>query len=351
MLVLQLCREQRRAGLAPEVHWLLKRGPLADVLSNEGFPVRGHGGEGVGAWQIELSLLRALSPAPDVVHSHNANAAILCALPAALRRIPHVCTRHGLVPPDAQRSRERKFWLAARLLRRVIAVCRVAHNNLARGQGAQPAKIVTIRNGACPAVRSSGASVPKKTGVVAIAVARLSPAKDQACLLRALAVARRQAPELSLWIVGDGPERGALERLRDELALENAVVFCGEQLSVGNFLDAADLFVLSSVSEGLPVSLLEAMEAGLPQVVTRVGGMPEVVELAASGSLVEAGDYEAMGRALAALAASTEARQRMGANAKDAYRKHFRISLMHEQYLELYQGIGANPRRQSERNG
>ena len=126
-------------------------------------------------------------------------------------------------------------------------------------------------------------SVPAKSGFTLVSVGRLVRAKHFDTLLRAVAVARPAVPDLGLWIVGGGDEAAALAQLCAELDLGSVVRFCGERRDVGNWLRGADVFVLSSASEGLPISMLEAMAAGLPAIVTDVGGLPELVALSGAG--------------------------------------------------------------------
>ena len=120
-------------------------------------------------------------------------------------------------------------------------------------------------------------------------VGRLDPIKDQATLLRAVRVVCDRKPGFRLDIVGDGPSRPELESLRAELGLGEAVAFRGYQEDVRPFLSAADFFVLSSISEGISIALLEAMAAGLPAVATDVGGNREVILQGETGLLTPAG--------------------------------------------------------------
>ena len=166
-------------------------------------------------------------------------------------------------------------------------------------------------------------------------IARLAPPKDHETLLHAFAQARRDVPA-SLWVVGDGPLRASLEKLAADLELGNAVVFWGERLNPGDFLAAADAFVLSSRSEGLPMSLLEAMSAGLPAIVTDVGGMAEVVHRFNLGPVVPCGDAEALASAMASTAVDPIARHAFRDRARDDYRRNFTIDAMADAYLRLY---------------
>jgi glycosyltransferase involved in cell wall biosynthesis len=168
-------------------------------------------------------------------------------------------------------------------------------------------------------------------------VGRLTPPKDPATLLRALAAARGRGIDAALWFVGDGALRAAAEALCAELGLSEAVVFCGEQRAVGTFLEAADAFVLSSASEGLPVSLIEALAAGKPCLVTAAGAMPELVQDGACGLVTPVGDAGAMAKAIAALAGGAAQRRGWGESARRHYESGFTLGKMAARYLELYE--------------
>ena len=144
-------------------------------------------------------------------------------------------------------------------------------------------KIVRVYNGAAPLKRAAKQDWPPKSGFTLVYVGRLEPVKNHALLLHAFRAALASMPDLRLWMVGDGSERPAMERLAAELGIAEQVTFWGQQLDVTPFFSAADAFIMSSKSEGLPVSLLQAFSLGLPAIVTDVGGMAEVVRLAQAG--------------------------------------------------------------------
>ena len=125
-------------------------------------------------------------------------------------------------------------------------------------------------------------------------------------------------PDVRLWMVGDGSERPAMERLAAELGIAGQVTFWGQQLDVAPFFSAADAFIMSSQSEGLPVSLLQAFSLGLPAIVTDVGGMAEVVRLAKAGFTVSATDPAEMAAAILRMAGSDAERKQFATNARSS---------------------------------
>jgi glycosyltransferase involved in cell wall biosynthesis len=195
-------------------------------------------------------------------------------------------------------------------------------------------RIIHIYNGAEPADLRA---VPRpKSGFTLLSVGRLAPPKDHATLFRAVALTRKHHPDVQLWMVGDGPLESSLRRLRDELGLNECVTFFGEQTDVSPFLLAADLFVMSSVTEGLPVSLLEAMSVGLPAVVTDVGGMGEIARLSGAATLVPSSNPGRMARALCDAVSRRQEFHEMGKLASYCYEQYFRPERMLDEYINLY---------------
>jgi glycosyltransferase involved in cell wall biosynthesis len=157
-------------------------------------------------------------------------------------------------------------------------------------------------------------------------VGNFTAKKDQATLLAAAALVAGDHPGLRVVLVGSGPLEDELRSRADQLGLGDAVLFAGSRDDVFELLPAFDLFALSSRFEGLPIALLEAMASGVPPVVTRVGGIPEVVTdggdaadaataARADGVLVEPGDPEALATALGKLLADPARRADLGARA------------------------------------
>jgi glycosyltransferase involved in cell wall biosynthesis len=339
-LTATLCRLQRDKGHTASVHCLYRLGVLGEALQAEGFEVILH--HPSSFLQLVRGLYRSFRRSrPDVVHCHNATAAIIAALPARLAGVRTVIvTRHGLVKPPYQIRRELKFALASRWCDWIVGVCEGTRTNLRAAPFAARDKIIHIYNGACPPdVRA----IPRtKKGFTLLYVGRLAPLKDHATLLRAVALTRPHHPDVQLWIVGDGPLELSLRTLTQELGLSNCVTFFGEQTDVSPFMLAADLFVSSSVTEGLPVSLLEAMSVGLPAVVTDVGGMGEIARLSGAVTLVPSSDPQGMASALSGAIARRQELPKMGQLASFCYEQHFRPERMLDDYMTLYNRRGSH---------
>jgi len=169
----------------------------------------------------------------------------------------------------------------------------------------------------------------------AVTVARLDPVKNQASMLNAVRRVVDRQPRFMLDVVGDGPSRPELETLRQSLGLEKVVRFHGFQSSVAPFLANADFFVLSSVSEGIALTLLEAMAVGLPAVATDVGGNREVVVHGETGYLVPSGSDEALAEAMLAMQSPTVLTP-MGLAARRRVETEFSLARVVERYEAIY---------------
>lgn len=352
MLVTQLCRWQRRDGHAPMVHCLMEGGVLADQLEQEGIPV--YVCAPFSDFSGKFRLMRDLwmefkRQRPDVVHCHNTFATVMAAPSARWVGVGAVVTtRHGLVSPPGAFMKQNglpgklgnaiRFCLAAAYCDRVVAVCKKGQENLEAAPGAFLYKVSTIQNGTDPApVGLSPDPLIGKEGFTLINVARLDWKKNHACLLRAVAQARRKVPDLYLWLLGDGPERENLQRLACKLNIQSCVQFAGQRRDVGDWLAQADLFVLSSFTEGLPVSLMEAMASGLPFIVTDVGDMPEIARSSGAGTVVESDHPEELAEAIVQAASQREELVETGRRARKYYEEHFTPSQMVASYTRLYQ--------------
>ena len=260
-----------------------------------------------------------------LVHSHMpvpATAARLLALGRGAPRLVH--TEHNVW----ERYRTATRWANAWTYRRndaVIAVSRAVAATIPAGRRRPGDWVSVVHHGpdltgapTGPRARAEARAALGLPGdaVVIGSVGNLTPKKDQATLLGAYAALRREHPRARLVLVGAGPLDGPLRARAAELGLDD-VVFTGSRPDVPALLAGLDVFTLSSRQEGLPVALMEAMTSGLPSVVTRVGGMPEVLDDGEQGYLVPPGDPLALGAALGRLAGDAALRARLGAAARE----------------------------------
>jgi len=295
----------------------------------------------------------------DIVHCHNYAALVYGALAALVAgNLPVVYTIHG-----AKTSRRRATRVFQRLrLADVVVFVSEDSRRVAIGAGAvDAARSRTIVNGTDV---ESFAPLPggrqkarRPWGIaddapVAGIVARLTRAKDHRTLFEAVAMLRGDWPGLRCLVVGDGELRSELTDAASALGIADAVIFAGARSDVREVLSAMDIFVLSSSTEGLPVTVLEAMCAALPVVATRVGGIPEVVEDARTGLLVPPRDPPALKAAIESLLRDRARARAMGDAGRERVLDRFSVGAMARRYEALYDEVrGLGPRSGDDRPG
>jgi glycosyltransferase involved in cell wall biosynthesis len=285
-----------------------------------------------------LTLVRLVRSA-DLVHAHSAKAGFLARLAALVTRR----TRRVIFTPHAW-----SFWAADgvaaggyRALERVTARwCRkILVVSAAEREAGLAAHIGTagqyrvVPNG----VRLERFALPRRpVGGRVVSVGRLAPQKRPDLLVRAAASLRDRGTSFQLHLVGDGPERPRVQALVDELGLADQVVLLGNRSDIPELLAEAACFALASDYEGCPISILEAMAAGVPVVATHVGGVPELVEDGRTGRLVRPGDADALATAVAELLADDELLRRFGEEARRVATERFSTTRMAVEIQGVY---------------
>lgn len=312
-------------------------GPPAEDLRHLGFQVGSMRFGQVG----KLTVLRRLASILrqeriDIVHTHNTYAHFYGAVAARWAGVRHIInSQHGRGCGPGWKDRL-LFRMANRLSRRVVGVSNDA-TKLCEGQDRGSAhKMTTIWNGidSTRFAYHGPADAP-----IAISVARLSPEKDFSTLLRAVALVKPQVPDFRLLMVGNGAERTLLESLSRELGLTEQVEFLGERSDVPQLLKRAGFFVSSSKTEGISLTVLEAMAVGLPVVTTAVGGNPEIVEEGTTGHLVPSQDPAALAAAIVGMCRKRNEWSGMGRVARDRIEQHFEIRQMIRGYEAEYAAL------------
>ena len=172
---------------------------------------------------------------------------------------------------------------------------------------------------------------------IVMQVARFHSVKDHQTAIKAFDNVLKIVDNALLMLVGDGEERAASETLVQSLGISENVRFLGLRNDINTILPAADIFMLSSLSEGISVTLLEAMACTLPIVATDVGGNGEVVQHEVSGLLSPRGDWQQLAQNLAILLQNPRMRQGMAAAGHQRLQQHFTQSRMHDSYVSIYQ--------------
>jgi glycosyltransferase involved in cell wall biosynthesis len=318
-------------------------GPLRRAAEEAGvrfIPLR-HVRRAISPWRDLagfLELVRLLRrERPDIVHANSSKAGILGRLAAAATGVPiRIFTVHGWAFAAHAGLASRFYKWADRVVRPLttVTVCVSEHERSAgiRAGTCSRERTVVIQNAV------SSADVPRarheRTPPLFVSVGRLQAPKDFFTLARAFA--RLPAGSYEALIVGDGPDRSALEAELRRLELEDRVRLTGERDDVPLLLARADVFVLASASEGLPVSVLEAMAAELPVVASRVGGVPELVVEGLTGFLVPPGNAAALADALQPLLDDQGLRRHLGAAGRVRAETRFNLNAFRRAHLELY---------------
>jgi glycosyltransferase involved in cell wall biosynthesis len=326
---------------------LLARGHDHTVASAGGFRMDLLAAAGVGRLHVPLDgrgprdLARAAAAlrrhcrqaAPDLVHAHNVKAAAVTRLGVG-RGVPLLATLHG-VPP-------RQYAAAARLLARcadrVVAVSPYVATELGR-HGFPAGRVEVVPNAIDPLPVHDRTEARRRLGlpdeqVVGVCLARMTVQKRHDLLLAAW---QRLPADAVLLLAGDGPTRPAVEDAVRRLGLTDRVRVLGERTDVDRLLAAADLAVLATDWEGLPISVLEAMAAGVPVVVSDVGDVAATVGEAAR--TVEPGSVPALAGALADLVGDPGGRARLGARGRALVTGRYGADRMLERYRGLYAAL------------
>ncbi len=256
--------------------------------------------------------------APDILQSHNVKSNFFIRALGLHRTYPWIAFHHGYTKTSRMTELYDQLdrW-SLRGARTVVTVCGPFVDQLA-GRGVPRSRIRVHHNAARPPAALDGEAVAQLRKVhainaqerVVLTVGRLSKEKAQADLIRAVAQLDRQKQPVRLVVVGDGPERDALEQLSLQLALK-APVFAGHQANVQPYYSLASVFVLPSLSEGSPNVVLEAMAAGAPIVATKVGGVPDIVESEVHALLVPPSQPGALAAAIQRVLEDGALRQRL----------------------------------------
>lgn len=298
------------------------------------------------AWRLSRVVARLR---PDIVHAHDPHAVAMASLALSMstqprkprlvasRRVDFRLARHAL-----SRWKYRqvdRFICASEAIRQILIA-----------DGIPPGRTVTVHEGIDPArVEAAPRAdlhaeywLPHHAPIVGN-VAALVPHKGQRHLIEAAALVLRERPDTCFVIAGEGELRESLERLIHHHRLDRHVLLTGFRPDVLSLLKAFDIFVMSSIAEGLGTSLLDAMACGKPIVATRAGGIPEVVVDGETGVLVPPRDAGAMARAILGLLGDAGIRRRMGEAGLARLRACFTADVMVQKTLRVYEDLLRGP--------
>ncbi len=324
-------------------------GPLGEQLCEEGFAVElldRKPGRDLGCMRRLARLWRREHV--ELIHAHQYTPFFYAMSARAWRgRPPILFTEHGRWFPDYPR-RKRIFFNRMMLRRtdRVVGVGRSVRQALIDNEGIPGGRIEVIYNGVDAAAFDGQAvdraAVRREIGLAAddlavIQVARLDHLKDHATAVRTIQRVAGRRKDVRLVLVGEGPELEKIEAEIRNRGVEPYVCLLGLRHDVDRLLRAADLFLLTSISEGIPVTAIEAMAAGLPVVSTDVGGLAEIVEPDRTGLLAPSGDDAALAEAILRLADDGPLREQLGRQGRRRAEDIFSERKMHATYADCYE--------------
>ncbi|MFO7915388.1 MAG: glycosyltransferase [Candidatus Krumholzibacteriales bacterium] len=330
---------------------LTEAGDMASSIERAGAEVHVMGKRGRFDLRVFLRLASLIRKGGfDLLHLHNmpGNLWGTAASSAALSSTPIVRTEHGyLFHSRYPRFYEYLYVVLSARSRKIICVCDALRETLSDRFPSLKEKLITIRNG-IPAEDFSGLpskeecrrffDLPSGPGLIGTA-GRLSGEKNQAELIRAFRMVSEDLTGVNLAIMGEGEMKDDLTSAAEDMGLAGRIIFLPPSGEIDRFYGALDLFVLSSTSEGMPLTLLEAMACGLPVVAPAVGGIPEAAEDSLSGYLYPAGNEELLADRISGIISDPGMGKRMGERGREIVRREFNAGRFASEQDELYMRI------------
>lgn len=263
---------------------------------------------------------------PNIIFTHGFNGAIVILLERILNRIkiPAVLTYHGLyTPPTASRKlvapifNGLSIWIYKHIAKKVICVSKNSERQLI-DRGVPASKVVTVYNGIKDITTDKQVEMHNDV-VNIVSCSRIDAIKGLDILLQSLALLHNRGLRFHYYMIGEGPELKSLKTQCAELNLNNYVTFTGYQPNVNEWLNAADIYTITSYQENHSIAVLEAMRAGKAIVATDVGGNGESIRNGCEGYLVPAGDKYALADALAKQISDRDLRVQFGCMARNRF--------------------------------
>ena len=349
-VVINLAKGLLEKGHQPVICCLSEKGRLSEQAENSGVPVFALAKKDGIDPRIPFQLRSVIKAGVfDLIHTHNEAGLIygaLSALMAGQRKIVH--TEHGKEAEyqDDKRLQQIEGFLLRRV-RDVVLVSSQLREIMPAVRRLDQNRVHTIVNGIDADVysihrhraRMKIALGLKPDGFVIGHIARMIPLKNQQFLLSVFEELRKEFEGIQLVLVGDGPSRRELEERCIRAGMEQDVLFIGSRTDIPEVLSVMDLFLLTSTTEGISVTVLEAMAAGIPVIASRVGGNPEVIEDGKNGFLLELDGVQNWVAKAGELIVSPEERARISFNGKHSVRRNFSVKAMTESYERIYQSL------------
>ena len=278
----------------------------------------------------------------DILHCHQYTPWVYGCIAALMTKVKVVFTEHGRFYPDSS-SWKRKLvnpWLA-RCTDYITSISEATKNALFEFEKIPKRAVKVVYNGIVDLSKQHTALAEKGSvdDLVFGTIARLDPIKNQTLMISAFATVLVQYPKARLVIVGDGEERARLTALTKQLAICDNVIFTGYIARPGEILNSMDVFLLSSLSEGTSMTLLEAMALGKPCIVTDAGGNSEVILDGDNGIVTPNDDLDRFAQAMLELAKNKELRLKMSKAARTRFLDLFVADKMIQKYHDIYHRV------------
>lgn len=317
-------------------------GPLVAELLASGTPVRVLGARNYYPADV-LKTARVLAAiAPHVVHTHGHFAGVLGRAAAWWARVPVIVHHLHTLDSTLKRRHRHLERTLARATARIVCCSRAVERHATEILGLPRERTLTIYNGIDPPPPTDRAEASRRLGgparPIVGSVGGLSQHKGQEVLIRAWLLLPRTFASGTIVLIGDGPERGRLERVASDLGIRDRVLVLGERLDARHLLPAFDLTVVPSLKrEGLGLAALEAMDAGCPVIASRVGGLGEVVEEGQTGLLVPPSDPVALAAAIREVLERPDQGRALGTRGRKRVESLFRATAMARRVESLYE--------------
>ncbi len=343
------------AGLGPEYFSeaaLIRDSWIGMALRRRGIPVTMLRDGSEGSFAILRNLVRLIRKRQvAILHTHEFFMNTVGLVASRLTGVPLLATVHGRnYYPDRFRRRI-AYRLVGRFAERMVAVSEDVRRFLAERIGIPRIRMRVIPNGVALHEEPSQETVSalrRSLGLdqhseVVGTIGSLYPVKGHSHLIHAAFHVIRRHPRVIFLIVGRGGLRETLEAQARHLGVAHQLRFLGQREDVRELLAVCDVFVLPSLSEGMPLSLLEAMAAGVPPVATRVGGMAEVIEDGKTGLLVPPADSNALAESIVILLEDRKLAKDIGKSAREVAASRFSLTRMVQAYQEIYRELFREP--------
>jgi glycosyltransferase involved in cell wall biosynthesis len=365
-VLLNLAMEQEKAGVCAVIASIGEKGIGEKPLETEAQK------RGIDAVKFRMTpgpnlpgMLRVLRYAVsnnfDILHSHGFKGNVAFGfIPKRLRRLPLVATLHGYTGTEGLSKKRIYEWLDLKSLRHIDAVVLVSRGMLSNRGISRMGHVDfhVVNNGIPdrdlttdgPEVRQPDLEIAEfcSRGFTVGSIGRLSPEKGHRYLIGALGLLVKRGIDARVVILGEGGEREALKRQAEDAGVPGRVLMPGYRADAGDYLPCFNIFALPSLTEGLSITLLEAMQAGVPVIASRVGGIPEVLEDGLCGMLVEPSREDLLAEGIYGIFHRRNEARQAAERARMRVRDHYSIRAMAGGYLRIYEELLKDRSRKTE---